>query len=158
VDLWSILEEQKMLGFPRRFPLAAGHSLRDFPSMRDLFREMDEAFGRHALVADRNLDLDIKEDGDNLIVRADVPGARKEDVNVTLEQGVLTISAERKTETEEKDENFHVRERSYGKFTRSIQLPGEIDPNSINATLQDGVLQLILRQREETKPKQIEIK
>lgn len=136
-----------MLGFPRILPLA------QMRGPDDLFAFFDDLMGHQ-----KTFDLDVKNEDSKLVVRADLPGVRKEDLTVTLEKGVLTISAERSSERDEKDGDFQVRERQYGKFYRSIQVPGDIDSSSIVATLEGGVLQLILPQAEECQPKRIEIK
>ena len=82
--------------------------------------------------------------GDKLVVRADLPGLRKEDVNVEVDNGVLAISGERSDENEEQRDDFYRSERSYGQFYRAIPLPEGIDENQCEATFKDGVLEVIL--------------
>ena len=101
--------------------------------------------------------VDILEDDHNIKLKAEIPGVKQEDLSVTLENNVLTITGERKFEEKEEKENFHRIERRYGKFSRSFTLPAGVDPASVNATFEDGVLNITLPKREEFKPKQITI-
>lgn len=82
--------------------------------------------------------------GDKLVVRADLPGLKKENVNIEVENDVLTISGERSDQQEEERDGFYRSERSYGEFRRSIILPAEVDPKLCEATFQDGVLEVAL--------------
>lgn len=101
--------------------------------------------------------VDIYEDEHNIILTAETPGVEEKDLNISLENGVLTISGERKMENEEKQDNFHRIERSYGRFTRSFTLPPTVDPDDVKAEFNNGVLKITLAKREEAKPKQIKI-
>ena len=101
---------------------------------------------------------DIYETPKEIVVKAELPGLKKEDVFVTLENNVLTIRGERKFEEEVKRENFHRVERNYGEFLRSFTLPTFIDANNILAEFKDGLLWVFLPKREEAKPKQIDVK
>ncbi len=101
---------------------------------------------------------DIYETHKEIVVKAELPGLKKEDVFVTIENNVLTIRGERKFEEEVKRENFHRVERNYGEFLRSFTLPTFIDANNILAEFKDGLLLVFLPKREEAKPKQIEVK
>jgi HSP20 family protein len=80
-----------------------------------------------------------------------------QDIDVRVENSVLTISGERRLENEERKENYHRRERSYGRFTRSFTLPSTVDPENINAEFNNGLLKITLNKRSEAKPKQIKI-
>ncbi len=102
--------------------------------------------------------VDIAEHKDNYLVRADLPGLRKEDVNVTLQDNFLTIRGEKKHETESKDANYYRRERVYGTFSRVIELPTSVDAKKIEASFKDGVLHITLPKSEEAKPKEIDVK
>jgi HSP20 family protein len=101
--------------------------------------------------------VDILENEENLILLAELPGVNLEDLTITLENNVLTITGERKFEEEEKKENFFRMERRFGKFTRSFTLPVSVDPEKVVATFENGVLHITLAKREEFKPKQIAI-
>jgi HSP20 family protein len=102
--------------------------------------------------------VDIHEDEHNITFHAELPGVKEEDLHVTLENNVLTITGERKFKDEEKKDNFHRIERRYGKFTRSFTLPAGVDAQNVKATLTDGILNIALPKREEFKPKQITIR
>jgi HSP20 family protein len=102
--------------------------------------------------------VDIFETNDNeVVLKAELPDMKREDINVTFENGVLTLKGERKLEQELKRENFQRMERSYGAFSRSFTLPNTVDAGRISAAYKDGVLTIRLPQREETKPKQIAV-
>ena len=102
--------------------------------------------------------VDIIEDDKEWLVKADLPEVRKEDVKVTVENGVLTITGERKIEKEEKDKKYHRIERSYGNFLRSFTLPDAADGAKVNAEFKEGVLKVHLPKSEKAKPKTVEVK
>jgi HSP20 family protein len=101
--------------------------------------------------------VDLYEDKDNVFVKAELPGLKREDIEVSLHDGALSISGERKTE--EKVENAEVRrtERFVGRFQRTITLPSTVKADSVNAQYKDGVLTVTLPKAEEAKPRQIQI-
>ncbi|HKD80439.1 MAG TPA: Hsp20/alpha crystallin family protein [Candidatus Angelobacter sp.] len=101
--------------------------------------------------------VDIYEDEHNIVLTAETPGIEEKDLDISLENGVLTLSGERKMENEEQQDNFHRIERSYGRFTRSFTLPPSVDPEDVRAEFNNGVLKVTLAKREEAKPKQIKI-
>ena len=102
--------------------------------------------------------LDVSERADEFLIAAELPGVKKDDINVTLENGVLTISAESKSEQTEKEGERVVRqERRYGKYVRSLRLGTQINERAIKANYKDGVLQLTLPKAEEVKPKKISV-
>lgn len=102
--------------------------------------------------------LDVIERDNEYVVKTDLPGVKKDDIEVSLENGVLTISAETKSETEEKEGERVIRqERRYGKYVRSLRLGTEIDEKKIKAAYKDGVLELTLPKAEEVKPKKISV-
>ena len=101
--------------------------------------------------------VDIHEDEGHFIVTAELPGARREDVNVELEDDVLTIRGEKRCEREEKKEKRRFVERTYGTFSRSFTLPSHADPEQVSASLQDGVLTVKIGKRPETKPRIVDI-
>jgi HSP20 family protein len=101
---------------------------------------------------------DIYETDNEIVVKMELPEVKKEDIQVTLDNNLLTIRGERKFQEETKRENYHRIERSYGEFMRSFTLPAAIDSGKISAEYKDGVLRVVLPKREEAKPKQIEVK
>jgi HSP20 family protein len=101
--------------------------------------------------------VDVYEDEHNIVLTAELPGIEEKDLNISVENGVLTISGERRMENEEKRDNFQRIERSYGRFTRSFTLPPTVDPEDVKAEFTNGVLRVTLAKREEAKPKQIRI-
>ncbi|MGE3978283.1 MAG: Hsp20/alpha crystallin family protein [Nitrospira sp.] len=141
----------------------------------DPFRELEEVsdrlnrmFARPAaartngketmIVADWAPSVDISETEGEYQIKAEIPDVKKEDVKVTVEDGVLTIQGERKHEKEEKGKKFHRIERSYGSFVRTFSLPEVIDEEKVKAEFKDGVLNLHLPKSEKEKPKAIEVK
>jgi HSP20 family protein len=101
--------------------------------------------------------VDIYEKDNNIVIKAELPGVDPKDVDIRLDNNVLTIKGERKFDNDVKKDNYHRVERSYGVFTRSFTLPTTVDPSGIKAEYKDGVLLLTLPKREEAKPKQIQI-
>jgi HSP20 family protein len=92
-----------------------------------------------------------------LVIKAEIPGMNKDDIEITVENFTLTIRGEKKTEQTIKDEQLHRVERSYGAFSRSFALPHTVDSNNVQAEYKDGVLTVKLPIREEAKPKQIKV-
>ena len=101
--------------------------------------------------------VDIFQDKDNLVLRAEVPGVAKDDIDVRVENGVLTLQGERKTDTDLDDKNAFRRERIFGRFARSFTLPTMVDATRITAKYRDGVLEIALPKAEAAKPKRVEI-
>ncbi|MEQ9309648.1 MAG: Hsp20/alpha crystallin family protein [Balneolaceae bacterium] len=101
--------------------------------------------------------VDVTESDTQFEVSVELPGLKKEDINVDLEKGRLTISGERKSNKEEEGKNFHRIERQYGKFSRAFYLPESIDDESIIAKYEDGILNITINKSEEKVKKQIEI-
>jgi len=102
--------------------------------------------------------LDVSETKNEIVVKAEIPGIDPKDIDLSLADGVLTIKGEKKQEKEEKDENFHLAERSYGSFARTVRLPREVKSDKIGATYKNGLLTITLPKSEETKRKEIKIK
>jgi HSP20 family protein len=100
---------------------------------------------------------DILETQDAVIVRAEIPGVKRADIEISLDNGVLTIRGNRKLEKETEERSYYRIERSYGSFVRSFTLPRSVDAERISANLEDGVLEIRMPRREETKPRQIKI-
>lgn len=121
---------------------------------------MDEFFNE--AVASRSStftpSINISETDEQLNIEVEIPGMKKEDININFENSSLTISGERKQETEKEGRRFHRVETSYGAFNRSFQLPDHIDEESIEAEYKDGVLHISMGKREEKLKKQIAIK
>jgi HSP20 family protein len=109
-------------------------------------------------VADWTPTVDISESEAEYAIKAELPEVKKEDVKVTVEDGVLTIQGDRKQEKEEKGKKYHRIERSYGRFVRSFTLPDTVDESKVKAEYTDGVLHLHLPKSEKAKPKQIDVK
>ncbi|RNC72676.1 MAG: Hsp20/alpha crystallin family protein [Desulfuromonadales bacterium] len=101
--------------------------------------------------------VDIFEDENGVVIKAELPGIDQKDIEVRIEDGTLTIRGERKHEGEVQKENYHRIERYYGSFQRSFSLPNTIDQEKVKATCDKGVLTITLPKREETKPKQISV-
>jgi HSP20 family protein len=102
--------------------------------------------------------VDITEDDREFLVKADLPDVKKEDVKVTVENGVLTLTGERKFEKEEKDKKYRRIERSYGTFLRSFTLPDAADGSKVSAEFKDGVLKVHLPKGEKARAKTVEVK
>jgi len=101
--------------------------------------------------------LDVYEDKDNLVVRAELPGMKKEDIDISLHDNAITISGERKNEKKYEGGRTSREERFFGRFTRSITLPKQVDSSKVKAAYKDGVLTVTLPKAEEAKPRQIQI-
>ena len=102
--------------------------------------------------------VDIIEDDNEYLVKADLPEVKKEDVKVVVENGVISITGERKSEKEEKNKKYHRIERSFGRFERTFALPEDADANKIVAEFKDGVLKVRLPKSPAAKPKTIDVK
>ena len=122
-----------------------------FGEMLRMQRDMDSIFSRMGMaeVRDRSVStvawmpkIDVEQQGDDIVVHAELPGVKPEDVDVEVTDGVLTIKGERKAEEKREGEGWLVRESSYGSFERSMVLPEGVDPASISADYKDGVLLL----------------
>jgi HSP20 family protein len=101
--------------------------------------------------------MDLAETDEEFVLRADLPGLSESDVNIELEDNVLTISGERKSEHEERKEGFHRVERAYGSFTRSLTLPEGVNSEAIKASFDRGVLEVRIPKPEERKPRKVAI-
>ncbi|MBN1627941.1 MAG: Hsp20/alpha crystallin family protein [Deltaproteobacteria bacterium] len=102
--------------------------------------------------------FDINENEKEYVVTAELPGMEAKDIDVTLSDGILSVKGEKKREHEEKGENYHRIERSYGSFNRSFSIPGKVKMDSVDANYKDGILRLILPKTEEGESKKIEVK
>ncbi len=133
-----------------------------FESLRDLDTLMRGIFQREGGPG-TNLapyGVDIREDQDHIYVEAELPGFKKDEIDITLENQTLTIAAERRFENKQGDEKkgeLLLHERRYNRFLRSFTLPPTVDEQTVNAKLADGVLTITLNKREETKPRKITV-
>jgi HSP20 family protein len=101
--------------------------------------------------------VDIVETDNNLVIKADLPEVKLEDIEVRVENGTLTLKGERKFEKEEKTKGVHRIERSYGSFIRSFSLPDSFDTNNVNAEYKNGVLTITMPKKEAAKPRQVKV-
>lgn len=101
--------------------------------------------------------MDLVETGEHFVLRADLPGVTENDVNIEVENNVLTVSGERKTETEEKHEGYYRLERSMGAFSRSLTLPEGIDAEAVTATFANGVLEVRIPKPVNAQPRKVQI-
>jgi HSP20 family protein len=101
--------------------------------------------------------VDMFDRDDKVVIKAELPGLEKKDINLEINNGVLTLKGERKYDNEVKEENFYRREMCYGKFIRSFTLPAEVDADKIKAEFQNGLLTVEVPKSEERKPKQIKV-
>jgi len=101
--------------------------------------------------------LDLAEDADNLVATVELPGLKKEDIQIILHDGVLSIAGERKRDEKEKGTDAYRTERFYGRFHRVLSLPKPVKTEAIKATYRDGILTVTMPKTEEAKPKQIEV-
>jgi HSP20 family protein len=156
--------------------MATGTALAPFRRLRELLapersfeqrmnRLFEETFGPLGLQTEEALSVtgwtpscDVYETDNEIVIKAELPGVKKEDAKVSIQDGVLSIIGERKFEEETKKENYIRVERSYGSFSRSFTLPTRVDPDKVAAEFTDGLLRVTLPKREEAKPKGIEVK
>ena len=114
-------------------------------------RSMQDGFG------DWDPAVDVFENGDDVVIRAELPGIKTEDIDVRVENGNLVLHGERKRDIEVKDAKVYKRERSHGTFTRSFVLPTSVEASKIHASLADGVLEIVLPKAEVAKARKVEI-
>lgn len=128
---------------------------------RSINRLFDDAFfrGEDSIPAAASwvFPVDIKESPDKVVVKAEIPGIKSEDIKVNLHDGQLVIQGERKQEKEEKDDRFIRVERSYGSFYRAFNVGVPVKGDAIKATYKDGILEVVLPKEEKARPKEIEI-
>jgi HSP20 family protein len=126
----------------------------------NLFDEFERVLNRPALRWNNewSVALDVAENEEGYIVKASLPGVTADDVELTLEDNVLTIKGEIKADETIEDAQYHVRERRFGSFSRSIRFPVQVNSTAVTASFENGVLRLHVPKAEEVKPKRIEIK
>jgi HSP20 family protein len=139
-----------------------------FKELEDMEKRLSGYFGRPAVraesgkeamtVAEWSPRVDITEDDKEYVIKADLPDVKKEDIKLTVQDNVMSISGERKYEKEEKGKKYHRVERSYGSFMRSFTLPDDADASKVSAEYKDGVLNAHLPKSEKAKAKSIEVK
>ena len=117
----------------------------------------DYPFGYSSSVAAWEPDVDLYETADQLVVRAELPGMKRDDIELRIEAGTLTISGQREAETEASVDNYHRIERRYGRFTRSFRLPTVVSEDQVHATYEVGLLTIRLPKADSAKTRRIEI-
>jgi HSP20 family protein len=135
-------------------------------SQRQLDSLFVHALGRHGQWQDMAMAnapawapaLDIAERKDAYLVTVELPGVKLDDLTITLEDGLLTIQGERQFAEDSSEQQFHRVERRYGAFRRSITLPAHVQADAVQATVEDGVLQIMVPKAEEAKPKRIQVR
>ncbi|MBN1400988.1 MAG: Hsp20/alpha crystallin family protein [Anaerolineae bacterium] len=130
---------------------------------RAMNRLFDEGFTRSLRETpwretDLSLALDMYEEDDHLVVTADLPGVKPEDVDISVQSNMLTIKGEFGDREEKERDSVYFQERRYGAFSRTVSLPSNVNPEEIDATCEDGVLRLEIPIKEEAKPKRITVK
>lgn len=135
----------------------------------DPFKEMEAVLDRYRprralakheeiATADWYPSVDVAETERAFHIHAELPGVKKEDIKVNVNDGVLTLSGHRESKSEDKTKKYHRIERSYGSFSRSFALPDDVIPDKVEASFQDGVLEVDLPKSKEEKPKQVDVK
>jgi HSP20 family protein len=132
----------------------------ELESMR---REMDriwDRFSRESSTSERdwNPSLDLMETEASLVAEVEVPGINPDDIDISVTSDMLTVTGEKKQQTDEQEKNYHVLERAYGRFSRSIPLPTAVNPDRVEARYKDGILRITMGKSEGAKSKRIEVK
>jgi HSP20 family protein len=130
---------------------------RDFNALPLRFGAPFKNWGTPTEATAWNPAVDIFETDNHVVIQAELPGINANNIEVNLENNVLTLKGERKFEKEAKDENYYRVEREYGTFLRSFLLPRAVDAEKVSAEYKDGILKILLPKREETKPKSIRV-
>ncbi|MGQ9570846.1 MAG: Hsp20/alpha crystallin family protein [Thermodesulfovibrionales bacterium] len=138
-----------------------------FRELETMRRDMEKLFGEFFEPRRRWLstfepgvivpNVDIYDRKNEIVVKVELPGVEKENIDLTITENNLTIKGDRKREEDIKEEDFYSREISYGNFTRSITLPADVDNSKAKATFKNGILEIILPKKEEAKPKEIKV-
>lgn len=133
---------------------------RELDAWRNTMQQLFNELPRNDYAVDRPwvLPLDVIEDDEKFIIKASIPGINPDDLEITFSDNILTIKGEIKDEAETQEGKYHLRERRYGLFQRSIALPERVDADKIEAVYEDGVLTLFVPKVEEIKPKRISVK
>ena len=133
------------------------HNFRRFEQAADRFTRVIPSSVKVNTDRSWAVPLDVVEDDGHIVVKASLPGLQVDDIDVTIEDGVLTITAETSTESEDNNENYLVRERRSGKFRRALRLPKTADADKADPKFEHGVLTITLPKLEEAKPKRLSI-
>jgi HSP20 family protein len=130
-----------------------------FAELRRMQSEMNRLFSGYSAAAARDFPpINIWLGDNSAVVTAELPGVKPGDVNISLQDEVLTLEGSREPHTREQDVKWHRRERAYGNFTRTIQLPFRVDPEKVQARYSNGVLEIELERIEADRPKKIQIR
>jgi HSP20 family protein len=128
-------------------------------------REMERIWDRFSselststLERDWNPSLDLMETQDSLVAEVEVPGINSDEINISVTPDLLTVTGEKKQETGGQEKNYHVMERTYGRFSRSIPLPTAVSPDRVEARYKDGILRITMGKSKAVKSKRIEVK
>lgn len=135
-----------------------------FAELEDVSTRLNRFFGRRPMGAEGSMTVtewtpvvDVEENNEGYLVKAELPGLKREDIKVTVNNGMLMLQGERRAEKEEKGKRFHRIERSYGSFYRSFTLPEGVNDEKLNAEFKDGVLTIMIPKAPEVKPKAVQI-
>ena len=136
-----------------------------FRELEDMTNRLNRLFGRlpaappdTEMFADWSPAMDVQETDAEYLIKADLPAVKREDVKVSVEDGVLTVEGEKKLEKEEKNKKFHRIERSYGKFVRRMAVPGDVDQLKVEADFKDGVLNVHMPKSPTAKPRSVDVR
>jgi len=136
-----------------------------FRELEDMTNRLNRLFGKLPVAttdgesfADWAPAMDVQETDAEYLIKADLPAVKREDVKVSVEDGVLAVEGERKMEKEEKNQKFHRIERSYGKFVRRMAVPSDVDQAKVQADFKDGVLNVHLPKSPVAKPRSVDVK
>ncbi|KAB2842339.1 MAG: Hsp20/alpha crystallin family protein [Melioribacteraceae bacterium] len=136
--------------------------LKEFESFQNQIKKYFDDFPSFGMNFENSFSprIDISEKNDKILVEAEIPGVKKEDLKITLQDNILTIKGEKKKEEESKDNNYYRCERSYGSFSRSFTLPAEVNTEKVDAKFSDGMLKIELKKIEPKKAQEklIELK
>lgn len=138
-----------------------------FMELEDVSSRLNRIFGRNPVRSESNTEMmavadwmpsvDISETDAAYLIKGEIPGVKKEDVKVTIQDGMLTIQGERKQEKEDKGKKFHRVECSYGSFVRSFRVPDDADESTVKAEFKDGMLNVTLPKSAKAKPKSFNV-
>lgn len=138
--------------------------MRDMFNVRKRINHIFDDFFYPTLKSDEGLSMwnwkpvvDIYDNDDNIVIKAELPGVNKEDINIDVKDRFLTLQGERSVENEIKEDKYHRKERAYGRFERVFTLPAEVDSEKIEADYKDGVLTINIPKPEKEKPRQITV-